>query len=158
MDFDVNSFLDQSTTAASEARPPVPAGEYISTIQDIEVVPWQSKDKVDPVTGQLRSGIRFEIKHLVDIPAEIAAAVKLTQPTLTLTDRVMIDLTPERQIDYGPGRNGRIRQYREATNLNVAGSPFSPRMMVGRQVRVRLTLEEYQGRWLEQIAGVTRVA
>lgn len=158
MDFDVNSFLDQSTTAASEARPPVPAGEYISTILDIEIVPWQSKDKIDPATGQLRSGIRFEIKHLVDLPPEAAAAAKLSTPTLTLTDRVMIDLTPERQIDYGPGRNGRVRQYREATNLNVPGEPFSPRMLIGRQVRVRLALEEYQGRWLEQIAGVARVA
>lgn len=140
--FDPTAFIDQTTEVASERRPPVPALDYNAIVKDLKSVAWQSKDKIEEATGQLKSGLKFEIQLEVDLPLETQEACKIKK--LVLTDGVMLDLNESRTaIDYSIGKNNRLRQYREATNLNEPGKPFSPRMLVGRMVRVRVTHEEY---------------
>lgn len=156
MNFDPSEYLDASTTSASERRQPIPAGEYTATISNLEVKQWESKTKIDPQTGAPLSGIRFDITLAIDLPSSIAEASGLSTPVLTLTDGVMIDRTADGAINYAPGRNGRLRQYRDATGLNTAGQPFSPRMLVGRLVKARITHEEYNGNIMERIGGVAK--
>jgi len=156
MDFDPQAYLDAPTTQASERRPPVPAGDYVASITDLTVEPWTSKDKVDPITGQLKSGIRFDISMKIELPEAIAEVCKI--PALTLKDGVLVDRTTEGAIDYSPGKNSRLRQYREATGLNVPGETFSPRMLIGRLVKVRLTHEEYQGNLQERAGALSKVS
>lgn len=140
--FDPNAFLDQTTDQASEKRPPLPAIDYNAVIKDVVSEKWESKDKVDEATGTLKSGIRLNIALELDLPQEIKDAVGIEK--MTLTDRVMVDLNDSKTaIDYSRGKNNRLRTYREATNLNVAGQPFSARMLVGKMVRVRVVHEEY---------------
>lgn len=140
--FDPTAFLDQTTEIASERRPPLPAVDYNAIIKDLKSVTWQSKDKVDDTTGQLKSGLKFEISLELDLPLETQEACKIKK--MTLTDGVMVDLNESRTaVDYGIGKNNRLRQYREATGTNEPGQPFSPRMLVGRMIRVRVTHEEY---------------
>lgn len=155
MQFDPQSYLDLTTTQASERRPPVPIGDYIATVADLVPEEWHSKDKVDPTTGQLKSGIRFNISLELMLPEAVQEACKIAK--LTLTDGVMVDRTAEGGIDYSPGKNGRLRQYRDATGLNVPGEPFSPRMLIGRTVRVKLTHEMYNGNVQERVGGLAKL-
>lgn len=152
--FDPQAFLDQTTETALERRPPVPALEYLATIEDLQPKPWQSKDKYND-DGTLKSGLMFEITLAVQLPQEVQDMCKIQK--LTLTDRPMIDMLPDKTgIDYSLGKNGRLRTYREATGLNVAGQPFSPRMLVGRMVKVRVTHEEYQGNLQERVGAIAK--
>jgi hypothetical protein len=150
--FDPNAFLDQTTDAALERRPPVPALDYVATIQDLVAETWQSKDKYNE-DGTLKSGLKFRITLDLQLPAEVQELCKIQK--LTLTDTPLVDMTPDKTgIDYSVGKNGRLRQYREATGLNVAGQPFSPRMLIGRMVKVRVTHEEYQGNLQERVGAI----
>ncbi len=154
--FDFNAFLDQTTDVASERRPPVPALDYLATITDVGMKSWQSKDKYNE-DGTLKSGAMLEISVELQLPEEVKAMSKIDK--LTLTERPIVDLLPDRSgIDYGVGKNGRLRQYREATNLNAPGQPFSPRMLIGRMIRVRVNHEEYQGNLQERIGGIAKAA
>ena len=69
----------------------------------------------------------------------------------------MLDMNESKTaIDYSKGKNNRLRMYRDATGLNVAGQAFSPRMLVGRMVRVRITHEEYQGAVQERAGAISK--
>lgn len=153
--FDPNAFLDQTTEQVSERRNPLPAIDYNAVIKDVQSVKWQSKDKVDEKTGQLKEGIRLEVQLDLDLPQNVQEACGMTK--MTLTDSVMVDLNDSKTaIDYSKGKNNRLRQYREATNLNVAGQPFSPRALVGKMVRVRVTHEEYNGAIQERAGAISK--
>lgn len=153
--FDPNAFLDQTTEQASERRNPLPAIDYNATIKDVVSKTWESKDKVDEKTGMLKSGLRLEILLDLDLPAEIKAAAGVEK--MTLTDGVMVDLNDSKTaIDYGKGKNNRLRMYRDATGLNQAGQQFSPRMLVGRMVRVRVTHEEYNSAIQERVGAISK--
>jgi hypothetical protein len=56
-----------------------------------------------------------------------------------------------------PGKNGKLRKYREATNNNSAGKPFNIRMLGGQVVTVKIGHREYpegSGDLFEQVAGI----
>lgn len=155
--FDPNAFLDQTTDQVSERRNPLPAIDFRATIKDVQSKTWQSKDKVDEATGQLKSGLRLEVLLDLDLSPEIQAACSVTK--MTLTDGIMVDLNESKTaIDYSKGKNNRLRQYREATGLNAPGQPFSPRMLVGRMVTVRVTHEEYNGAIQERAGAISKAA
>lgn len=159
--FDPQAFLDLPTEEASIKRPPVAAADYISTIKDIQVRTWTSKDKVDETTGKLKAGIAYDIFHTVDIPEAERTRIGLTTPTLELKDSLMLDLNAGGMIDYSPGKNGGLRRYRDATDLNKAGVPFKARDLIGRMVKVKIGHREYpegSGDLFEEIKGVSRVA
>ena len=149
--FDPASFLDARTTEQSTRRPPLPAGlELPATISDINSRTWTShKDPSNP-----RSGVALDVKLQVSVPPDLVAAGQ--PPQVLLNDSIMLDLTPSNQIDYSPGRNSRLRLYREATGLNSPGSEFAPRMLVGRTVKVRIGHRPYQGELYEEVAAVGR--
>ena len=156
-DFDPNAFLSQETTAASERRAPVPAQDYVATIKEIKADRWQSKDKLDPETGELKSGPLFIFTLELDLPEDVREKCKIKQ--LTLTDRLMLDVAPGGgALDFSPGKNNRLRIYREATNLNAAGAPFSPGMLVGKLIKVRVTHEVYQETVQERPGAISKVA
>lgn len=155
MDFDPNAYLDAPLSQPLQRRPPVPnTQDYISVIQEVVARQWQSKDKYDEVTGQLKSGLVFDITHLIDLPEAIQSIVGIKQ--LTLKDGVMIDLTRDGAIDESIGKNNRLRQYREALGMNNPGEVFRPRQMVGRLIKVRLTYEEYQGNMMEKVGALSK--
>lgn len=153
--FDPAAFLDQTTEQASERRNPLPAVDYNATIKDVVSKTWESKDKVDEATGQLKSGLKLEIQLDLDIPQDIKDAIGVTK--MTLTDGILVDLNESKTaIDYSKGKNNRLRLYREATGMNQAGQPFSPRALIGRMVRVRVTHEEYQGAIQERVGAISK--
>ena len=156
-DFDPNNFISQETTTASERRPPVPAQDYTATIKEIKADRWKSKDKIDELTGELKSGPLFIITLELDLPETVRDQCKIKG--LTLTDRLMLDQVPGgNALDYSVGKNNRLRLYRDATDLNRPGEPFSPGMLVGKLVKVRVVHEAYQDTLQERAGAIGRVA
>jgi hypothetical protein len=152
--FDPSVFLDATTTTADERRPPLPIenpddpnGLYTAMIGDISVASG-TIEKGDKV-GQL--WMSYVIALTVEVPSNLREAYG---PTLRLTDRLFMDMTPQNTIDESKGRNRGRRAYREATGTNVAGQPFSMRMLTGKVVKLKLSHEEYQGNFIERIASV----
>lgn len=152
--FDPAAFLDQTTEQASERRDPIPAMDVNFAIKDVLMKVWESKDKLDE-QGRLKSGLKLDVLLDLDLPADLKESMKIDK--FTLTDGFIVDLNETRTaIDYGKGKNNRLRMYRDATGLNVAGQPFSPRMLIGRMGRVRITHEEYQGAIMERAGAISK--
>ena len=149
--FDASTFLDLTTTEESVKRPPIPVGDYTAVIGDLKTREWVSpKDAT-------KAGIAIDVELTIDLPQDIAESVGLLEPTLKTKDSIMLDLTPQGQIDMAPGKNGKLRKYREATNNNKAGQPFNVRMLGGQVVTVKITHREYpegSGDLFEQVAGI----
>jgi hypothetical protein len=149
--FDPATFLDATTTEASFKRPPLPVGDYRAVIGDLATRPWVSSK--DPT----KSGIAVDVPLVIDVPGDLQEQLGLTQPTLTVKDSIMLDLTPSGTMDMSPGKNAKLRKYRDATGNNVAGRPFNIRMLQGQIVTVKLDHREYpegSGELFEQVQGV----
>lgn len=151
--FSPETFLDATTTEVSVKRPPLPAGrEFQSTIKGIKSRTWTGKQ--DPTKG----GIVVDVTHEIDL-ASYPDVQKLLGglEKVTIVDGIMLDLTEGGSIDYSPGKNGKLRRYREATNLNAAGQPFSVRMLDGRVVLAKIKHEPYEGDVFDKIETVAKV-
>lgn len=149
--FDASTFLDATTTEVSVKRPPLPVGDYTAVVGDLDTREWVSPK--DPT----KSGIAVDVQLTVDIPADVAESVGLTENTLKMKDSIMLDLTPQGGLDMAPGKNGKLRKYRDATNNNQAGKPFNIRMLSGNVITVKVSHREYpegSGDLFEQVAGI----
>ena len=151
--FDPNQFLDATTTEALIKRPPLPAGSsFIAEVGEIKAVSWQGKKDVT------QSGIRFDVPLKIDVTTDPAVVTALGGITsVTITDGIMVDTTDAGGIDMAPGKNAKLRRYREALGLNVPGQPFSPRAMQGRMIRVKIKHDPYEGEIYDKIDSVAKV-
>ena len=131
--FDPKTFLDlQVNDANSTKRLPVPVGEYMSLIEKVDVRAWQSKD------GS-KSGLALDVTHNLD---DAAVKTAMGRDKVTMTQGIMLDLTDNGSLDMGKGKNVQLGRLREATGLNVAGQPFSFRMLEGKVVKIRVGHEQ----------------
>jgi len=122
--FDPESYLDATLEEPTEKRPPLPAGTYSATLGEPKARPWNSRDGMKSGTA-------------IDVPVE----VEHEGQKYVVRDSIMLDVKADGSIDNTPGSNRRLRMYREATGLNVAGQAFSFRMLQGRQVKASITHE-----------------
>ena len=149
--FDPSAFLDATTTEANVKRSPIPAGtDVIAVIGEPKARTWTGK------TDPTKSGIVVDVPLEIDLTAypELAAFVGL--PKVTLTDGLMLDTTESGGIDNSPGKNGKLRRYREALGLNEPGQPFSFRMMQGRMIKVKIKHRTYEGEIYDEVDSVAK--
>lgn len=149
--FDASTFLDATTTEESVKRPPLPIGDYTAVIGELKAGNWVAKD--DPT----KAGAKFDVPLTIDVPGTVQEELGLNSPTLTIGDSMMLDVTPQGALDYSPGKNAKLRKYRDATGQNQKGVPFNPRMLQGKVVTVKIGHREYQGDLFEQVQGVAPV-
>lgn len=154
--FDPQSFLDATIDAPSVRRPPLPVENpatpdrlYLAVLGEPKPRAWQGK------TDPSRSGIAFDIPVKIDVPAELREKLGV-EAQVTLSDSIMLDLTEQGAIDNGPGKNRRLRIYREATDLNKPGDVFSFRKLEGRLVKVKIDHELYQGDIMDRVGTVLK--
>jgi len=145
--FDPTLFLNAETTEAAVKRPPLPVGDYTAIIKELTPTTWASKD------GS-KSGMKFVVKLAVEVPLAVREELKIDTDTLTVTDSIMLDVTEGGGLDWGIGKNGGLRRYREALGMNVAGQPYSPQRMVGQPLKVKIAHDIYNGELVEQVKGV----
>lgn len=148
--FDPSTFLDATLDTPTEKRPPLPVGDYTAIVGEVKARAWQGKK--DPS----KSGIAWDIPLALEIPAEVQQDLGLNQSNLTITDSIMLDLTDGGTLDNTPGKNRRLRMYREAVDMNKAGDVFSARKMQGCVVKVKLSHEMYEDSIIERVGGVVK--
>lgn len=151
--FDPTSFLDATTTEANTRRPPLPAGmDFIAIIGEPKSRAWQGKK--DPTQSGIAIDLPLEInlEAYPDVKAQLGGGVT----KILLTDSIMLDLTPAGTIDNSPGKNGKLRRYRESLEMNNPGEPFSFRMMQGRTLKVKVKHETYEGEILDKVDTVAK--
>lgn len=149
--FDPQTFLDAQITGEFTKRPPLPVGDYTATIGEVTARTWQGKQ--DPT----KSGIAYDIQLVLEVPADVQQALGVSISTLNLKDSIMLDLTANGTIDMGVGKNGGLRRYREALDMNKPGVPFSAREMTGKILRVKVKHDLWEDNILEKVAGVAKL-
>lgn len=154
--FDPQSFLDATISEPSVRRPPLPIENpatddrlYTGILGEPKPRTWQGKQ--DPS----RSGIAFDVPITIEVPGQLQQSLKLS-PTVVLQDSIMLDLTEQGSIDNSPGKNRRLRVYRDATDLNKAGDVFSFRKLAGKVVKVKIEHEIYQGEIMDRVNTVLK--
>jgi hypothetical protein len=151
--FDPAQFLDATTTEALVRRPPLPVGEYLGVVGEPKTRAWSS-NKPDAKT---KSGIAVDIPVVIDLgayPTEQALLGGL--PQVQLTTGIFLDLNEGKMIDWGVGKNGSLRRWREALGMNNPGEAFSIRQMQGRPIRVKIKHELYEGEMYDKIDSVVK--
>jgi hypothetical protein len=146
--FDPNALLDATLDQPTEKRPPLPVGDYTAIIGEVSAATWQSSKDAG------KSGVKWNVPLTVQIPAEVKESLQLSVDTITLTDSIMLDLTPQGAIDNSIGKNSRLRLYREALDMNKPGDSFSARRMQGQVILIRIEHREYQGNLMENVGKV----
>jgi hypothetical protein len=144
--FDPALFLDATTTEAYTKRPPLPPGDYQGVIEDIKSQSGQQKK--DPTKDWYAFNIQLGVN----------SRGAIEQEKVILFHFVGLDVTPSGALDWSPGRNRQLGRYREALGMNVAGTPFNPRNMIGRMVTVKVGQEIYEGEQRDTVDTVAKVA
>ena len=158
--FDPAAFLDMPVDEANVKRPPIAVGDYTATVKDVVAAAWQSKTKTDETTGQLKSGLKYDVTLTVEVPEAERARIGLEKTSIELRDGIMLELNAQGGIDTAPGKNGALRRYRDALDMNKPGESFKARSMIGRMLLVKIAHREYpegSGDLSEEIKGVARL-
>lgn len=148
--FDPNALLDATLDTPTEKRPPLPVGDYTAIVGEVTAAQWQSSKDVS------KSGVKWNVPLTIQIPADVKESLGLSVDTITLTDSIMLDLTPQGALDNSVGKNSRLRMYREALDLNKPGDVFSARKMQGQVILIRIEHREYNGQLMENVGKVAR--
>jgi len=128
--FDPKQFLDAQFEGAMDTKViPVPVGEYIAVVEKVDTRAWQSK--ADPS----KSGIALDVTWNID---DAGVKEATGRDKVTVTQSIMLDLTPAGGLDFGKGRNVRLGRLREALGLNVPGQPFGFRMLEGKVAKITI--------------------
>lgn len=149
--FNPDLFLAATTTEASTKRLPIPAGRDLTgVIGDLKPRQWQGKK--DPT----QSGIAVDVPIRIDLTQYPELREQIGADFVTLTDGIMLDTTEAGTIDFSPGKNAKLRRYREALGMNQPGTPFSLIAMQGRFIKVKIKHETYEGEIYDKIDSVAK--
>lgn len=152
--FDPTTYLDATLTEASTRRPPLPVRDFIGQILEVKS---RSGSFTDKKTGDSRSYVALDIPIEIDISSDPELVKVQGTSKITLTDSLFLDLKDNGFIDNSPGKNNKLRRYREALDMNQDGQPFAPRMMSGRPIRAKIKHELYEGETYDRIDSVAKV-
>ena len=149
--FDPAMFLDTTITEPSTKRNPLTAGaDFVGIIGEVKSRTWTGR--ADPTKG----GVVVDVPIVVDLSAYPDEAKRVGADKVTLTDGIMLDITEGGMIDNSPGKNGKLRRYREALDMNKPGDAFSFRAMQGRTIKVKISHRTYEGEIFDQVDSVAK--
>lgn len=151
--FDPSLLLDSTTTEEAVRLPPLPVGDYIATIGEPKVRAWESKKEDAKNKGGYAVDIPVKV-NLTEYP-ELASLMGNVEE-YSLSTSVFLDTNAGGNLDWGAGKNGGLRRWREALDMNRAGEPFSLRMMQGRRIKVKVKHDPYQGELYAKIDSVAK--
>ena len=160
--FDPNLFLQAQQTEVNVKRPPLPVANPASPDGFYTAIIGEVKAEAGTIGKGERIGqpwLMMVVPLQIEVPQEVQAlmGVQLAKGSITLTDRVMIDLTADgRGIDNSVGRNGRQRQYRDALDMNKPGEAFSWQRAQGQVIKVKVNHEMYNNEIQEKPGAVMK--
>ena len=153
--FDESKFLDSTTTDALTRRPPIPAGTVLpGLITDVKIEPWTS-NKPD---AKVKSGYKAVVKIEIDLTSQPDIRSQVGIDKVILTPGIMLETTPDGNgLDWGQGKNGALRRYREALGMNNPGETFSLRSMTGRMLLVKIKHRTFEGEFFDEVDSVAKI-
>lgn len=128
--FDANSFMNSVTTEVNDTKvKPCPVGEYPATVKEVKAssgtgkngLPWARLDVICLIND-----------HTGAVEAATGAKEKQVR------GGIMLDITEAGGLDNGTGKNVRLGRLREAAGMNKPGQAFSPAMLQGMSLRVKI--------------------
>lgn len=127
--FDPETLLGSETQGAmSTEYTPIPIGEYVGIIKDLNV-----KQVVSQKNGETYNF--FEIKYAID-DQEVAEITGMTEPVARQS--MILDITPGGTLDLGKGKNVQLGRLRAACKQNDPSKPWSFEMLRGQTVKVSI--------------------
>ena len=121
--FDPDTFLDTAVdTELSTEFIPVPEGEYVAVIDDLQMKPTR------------KGGMMVMVKWSID---DAAVASETGRDNNTVTQMIFLDLTAEGQLDTAKGKNIKLGKLRDVFNQNSSG--HSLRELLGNSARIMVT-------------------
>lgn len=143
--FDPQAFLDTQTTEANDTRViPCPIGEWQGTAANVEIKSGITKQGERAGEPWTKLNVKWEI-----VGTEANQAVE--RDKITVTQGIMLDLTPQGGLDVGRGKNTQLGRLREAVGLNTPGQPFSFRMIIGRSAKLAVVHRESEGNLYDDV-------
>lgn len=149
--FDPATFLDATVSQPFTARSPLPEGDYVAVVNDVVSRNWTG------VKDPTKSGVALDVTFTVEVPFDLQKELGLATSSLKMTDSILLDLTLNGAIDDGPGKNRKLGQYREAVDLNKKGDEFTIRQLVGKNLKVKVKHNIWEGKIQEKVSGVTKL-
>ncbi len=140
--FDPQAFMNETVEDTfEEKRTLVPAGEYMTTVEDVEAKTVGEANR--PILS-----IRLRIVNSEDPEAN----ERLLFHTLWL------DITDSGALDTGPNKNIGLGQFLSALGLN--GKPWSPGALIGQVVLTQVThgLNKRSGEMEEKITRIAKAS
>lgn len=153
--FDPTAFLGATLTEPSVRRPPIPAGVVLPG-QFGEVSFRQQQGTKD--TNRDKIYTFCEIPVEVDLTSNPAIRQIVGQDKVTLRHNFSVDIGPDgKGFDLSPGKNGGLRQLREALDMNKPGDQFSFMAVPGRMVLCKIGARPYKGEIFDEIDSIARM-
>lgn len=133
--FNADEFMNSVVTEVNSTKiKPAPVGEYPATIKAIGTN-----------SGTISKGARIgEPWASLNVTAEINDVTGVVEAATGIKNKqvrgsIMLDLTSSGQsLDMSEGKNVKYGRLRAAAGLNDPGQPFSPNMLIGRSVRIKV--------------------
>lgn len=139
--FDPQAFMDTTTEQANDTTiAPCPEGEWPATASDVVIKTGTSQKNGE---DWARLDVKWEI-----VGAEANTITE--REKIIVTQGIMLDINGS-GLDMGKGRNIGLGRLREALGLNAPGTPFSPRMIIGRSAKIAVKHREYEGKVFDDV-------
>lgn len=160
--FDPQAFLNATSDTPNLKRPPLPPMNPTTSDGYYTAVIGEIKTEAGTIEKGERAGkpwLAMLVPLEIQVPPQVqeAMGIKLEKGSITLTDRVFIDLTDQNTIDNSVGRNRRQRAYRDALDLNKPGDTWAWRMATGRPIKVKVDHEIYQNEVQERPGALLKM-
>ena len=128
MTFDPNQFLSQTVTSKGDTQIlKVPANEYVAFIDDEKpVTDWFASfaGKKDPSKTFVRINIPCRIEN-------DGLKTQLGRNKVLVFHEFLVDIDENGNLDFGPQKNVKLNQMRDAVGQNVEGQPWNIGMRPG---------------------------
>lgn len=151
--FDPNTFLSQRTSEQAKRRPPLPAGTELLGVIGENFAVRSYPNKKNPGAPDY---IFLDVPIRLDLSTRPDLVKQQGTDNLTMTHSVGLDYTSEGALDWSVGRNGGLRIYREALNLNQPGQSFGIPDLTGRPIKAKISHRTNNNEIYDQIDSVAK--
>lgn len=148
MTLNTEEFLQTTSDEALDDHiDPCPAGEYIAIAGKPKTADFTYKKG----EHEGETGYRMIVKW--DIQDEEVKKT-LGRGTVSVTQSVLLDVTPEGNLDMGKGKNIGLGQIRTALGQNKGGQPWSPSMIEGQPAKIKISAGVYNDKTTANVDAV----
>ncbi len=150
MGLNTEEFLQTTTEAALDDHlEPCPPGEWTAVTGKPAIYDFvfQKGDRVG------ETGFRMTVKYTIQ---DQEVKDHCERDVVSVTASILLDMTDDNTgLDMGKGKNIGLGALRSALGQNVPGAAWSPAMIEGQPIKVKIKAGVYEERVTAEVAAVT---